>query len=149
MIDISLAVRTTIIGLLYSCNILHLKQQQAKDVSNAVLILLCCSLKIESLRSFRKKMCGAPTLKPSGKRTLPEPSSWLPPRITEPGSATGDCDPVFQIKVRKGLLVKFCTLSFYISAPIYCPREIMVSLKFKLKHRNVNLLENDYAVVPH
>jgi len=35
-----------------------LQRQQAKVVSNVLLILLCCSLRIESLRSFRKKCVG-------------------------------------------------------------------------------------------
>jgi len=36
----------------YSCNKLHMQRQQAKVVFNVLLILLCCSHKIESLRSF-------------------------------------------------------------------------------------------------
>jgi len=71
-----------------------------KIVSNVSIILLCCSLNIESHHSFCKKMCTAPTPKPLRSRlrrgcSLLEPSPWLPPRITEPGSATGDCDHVF------------------------------------------------------
>jgi len=51
-------------------------------------------------------MCGAPTPKPlcsclRGGYTIPEPSPWPPPRITEPGSTTGDCDLVFSNKSSK------------------------------------------------
>jgi len=71
-----------------------------KIVYNVLLILLCYSLKIESLRRFCKKCVGllpwnsfARTFR-EGVTSLNTSSTWTPPRITEPGCATGDCDHV-------------------------------------------------------
>jgi len=86
---ISIAVSTTIIGLLYFSpylsNILHLQRQQAKVVPNVVFIMVYCSLKIESLRSFRKQKCvGLPPPKPfadafgKGVPSLNHPHGPLP-----------------------------------------------------------------------
>jgi len=138
--NISIAVRTSIIGLLnispHSCSILqlHLQRWQAKVVSNVLLILLCCSLKIESTQ-FSQKMCGAPTPKPlQGRCTLSEPFCMDHPRITEPGSATDDCDHVFSNKSSKRFIgdilhivilqfrTDILTLSVKICVPVWSKR---------------------------
>jgi len=100
---------------------LHLQRQQAKVVSNVLLILLCCSLRIESLRSFRKKCVGLSPPNPFARK------SSLP-RITE--------DPplvivimYFRIKVRKrfiGDILHIVILDFSdniltLSVKIWCP----------------------------
>jgi len=91
-----------------------------KSCLQFLLVLLRCSLKIESLRSFRKQMCGAPSSKPLcsclgggflglGLEGVPLPS----PHVIERGSTTGDCDHSFSNKkFEKGVLVTFCALSF-------------------------------------
>jgi len=98
----SIAVRTTIIGLLYfspyfspySCN-LHLQRQKEKVVCNVLLILLCCSLKIE-FRQFSQQMLPQTSRsRLRGRCNLPES---LVPMAPSPYHRTwiryGDCEHV-------------------------------------------------------
>jgi len=76
---ISIAVRTTISLLYFSpylCNKLHL---QAKVVSNDLLILLCCSLKIYSAHFYAKNIVCFVCLLLDGKSAL----FRLLPRLVE------------------------------------------------------------------
>jgi len=134
---ILVAVRTKIIGLLYlspySCNILHLQRQQA-------------SLFTQNWVSaqFLQQLGGAPAPKALRSRLregciFPNPTPWPPPRITEPGSAIGDCGHTFQIKSSKKIYWWYFThfhsrfqrqyIDFecknFVSG--FGPREIMVS----------------------
>jgi len=142
-VNISIAVRTTIIGLLYFspylCNILHLQRRQAKVVSDVLLILLCSSLKNESLRSFRKKICGASTLKPlrswlaSSGRVYPP---WTLRLLHGPLPISQNLDPplvivimYFQMKVRKKfigdilhiVIIDFSADILTLSVKLWCP----------------------------